>query len=58
MIPRTRTQNLQVHINSEEKTMIDQLADREQESISTYIRRLIRREWAKLFGEKEGREGE
>ncbi len=54
MIPINREKNLQVKVSLEEEGMIDQLTIHEDMSRSQLVRRWIRTEWTKYFGEKEG----
>ncbi len=56
MIPKDRTKNIQVKVSLEEEGMIDQLTIHEDTSRSHLIRRWIKTEWQKYFGEKEGKE--
>ncbi len=54
MIPRKREHNLQIHLSDQENGMLDQLCDHTGENRSQIVRNWIRKEWNRIFGEKEG----
>ncbi len=54
MTNRKREHLFQGRLSSEETTMLNQLADRDGKTRIQWIRDLIRKEWQKYFGEKEG----
>ncbi len=55
MTNRKREHLRQVWLSDTEDIKLSQICDREEKNHSEMLRDLIRREWQKIFGEKEGR---
>lgn len=52
-INRNREHLFQGRLSTAEQEMFDQLADKEGMAMVQLLRQWIRREWTKIFGEKE-----
>ena len=52
MAPLNRDKRINLHATADEQEMLRKLADRDGVSMSDYVRQLIRRTHAEVFGEQ------